>query len=241
MIVIQDLCKVYHGGFGADTVALDGISLTVNDGEFVAIMGPSGSGKTTLMNILGCLDTPTSGNYFLDGEDVAQLNDDELADIRNLRLGFVFQSFNLLPRATVMRNVLLPLMYSTVKKSDRFDRAHAAMNAAGIPEDLWYHRSNELSGGQMQRVAIARALVDDPSLILADEPTGNLDTKTGEHILSTFQRLNDEGRTVVLITHEPDVAEHAKRIVHVQDGKILSDEVVATQRRAWEVSIDASG
>jgi putative ABC transport system ATP-binding protein len=240
MIVIHDLRKVYHGGFGADTVALDGISLTVEDGEFVAIMGPSGSGKSTLMNILGCLDTPTSGEYFLDGEDVAQLDDDELADIRNLRLGFVFQSFNLLPRATVMRNVLLPLMYSTIRKSERYERAYRAMDAAGIPEDLWFHKSNELSGGQMQRVAIARALVDDPSLILADEPTGNLDTKTGEHILSTFQRLNDEGRTVVLITHEPDVAEHAKRIVHVQDGRILSDEAVVQQRRAWEVSIDAS-
>jgi putative ABC transport system ATP-binding protein len=241
MIVIEDLTKVYHGGLGADTVALDGISLVVEDGEFVAIMGPSGSGKSTLMNILGCLDTPTSGSYFLDGEDVAQLDDDALADIRNLRLGFVFQSFNLLPRATVMRNVSVPLLYSTVKKSERYDRAVSAMEAAGIPEDLWYHRSNELSGGQMQRVAIARALVDNPSLILADEPTGNLDTKTGEHILSTFQRLNDEGRTIVLITHEPDVAEHAKRIVHVQDGKILTDEPVKVQRRAWEVSIDAAG
>jgi putative ABC transport system ATP-binding protein len=241
MIVIDDLTKVYHGGLGADTVALDGISLVVEDGEFVAIMGPSGSGKSTLMNILGCLDTPTSGSYFLDGEDVAQLDDDALADIRNLRLGFVFQSFNLLPRATVMRNVSVPLLYSTVKKAERYDWAVSAMEAAGIPEDLWYHRSNELSGGQMQRVAIARALVDNPSLILADEPTGNLDTKTGEHILSTFQRLNDEGRTIVLITHEPDVAEHAKRIVHVQDGKILSDEPVAAQRRAWEVSDVAAG
>ncbi|HEY5541510.1 MAG TPA: ABC transporter ATP-binding protein [Coriobacteriia bacterium] len=241
MIVIQDLCKVYHGGLGADTVALDGISLTVEDGEFVAIMGPSGSGKSTLMNIVGCLDTPTSGTYLLDGEDVAKLDDDSLADIRNLRLGFVFQSFNLLPRATVMRNVLVPLLYSTVKRSDRLAMAASALDAAGLPEDLWYHRSNELSGGQMQRVAIARALVTDPGLILADEPTGNLDTKTGEHILSTFQRLNDEGRTIVLITHEPEVAEHAKRVVHVQDGKILSDEKIVEQRRAWEVSVDAVG
>ena len=241
MIVIQDLCKVYHGGLGADTVALDGISLTVEDGEFVAIMGPSGSGKSTLMNILGCLDTPTSGTYFLDGEDVAQLDDDALADIRNLRLGFVFQSFNLLPRASVMRNVLVPLLYSTVKSSDRYDMAVKSLEAAGMPEELWYHKSNELSGGQMQRVAIARALITDPGLILADEPTGNLDTKTGEHILSTFQRLNDEGRTIVLITHEPDVGEHAKRMVHIQDGKVLSDEPVAEQRRAWEVSVDAAG
>ena len=237
MIVIEDLCKIYHGGFGADTVALDGVSLTVEDGEFVAIMGPSGSGKSTLMNILGCLDTPTSGTYHLDGEDVAQLADDSLADIRNLRLGFVFQSFNLLPRATVMRNVLVPLLYSTVKKSERYDLAMAAMDAAGIPEDLWFHKSNELSGGQMQRVAIARALVTDPGLILADEPTGNLDSKTGEHILSRFQRFNDEGRTIVLITHEPDVAQHAKRIVHVQDGQILSDVPVAVQMRASEVIV----
>jgi putative ABC transport system ATP-binding protein len=241
VIVIEDLCKVYQGGLGADTVALDGISLTVEDGEFVAIMGPSGSGKSTLMNILGCLDTPTSGSYFLDGEDVSTLDDDALADIRNLRLGFVFQSFNLLPRATVMRNVLVPLLYSTIKKSDRQALAERALAAAGLGEEFWYHKSNELSGGQMQRVAIARALVTDPGLILADEPTGNLDSKTGEHILSTFQRFNDEGRTIVLITHENDVAEHAKRVVHVHDGKILSDEPVAEQRRAREVAVDAVG
>ena len=240
MIVIEDLCKVYHGGLGADTVALDGVTLTIEDGEFVAIMGPSGSGKSTLMNILGCLDTPTSGAYILDGDDVSELDDDQLADIRNLRLGFVFQSFNLLPRATVMRNVLVPLLYSMLKKSDRAAAAEASLDAAGLPEEYWYHRSNELSGGQMQRVAIARALVTDPGLILADEPTGNLDTKTGEHILATFQRMNDEGRTIVLITHEANVAAHAKRIVHVQDGTILSDERVATQQRAGEVVADAS-
>jgi putative ABC transport system ATP-binding protein len=191
------------------------------------------------MNILGCLDTPTSGSYHLDGEDVSTLDDDALADIRNLRLGFVFQSFNLLPRASVMRNVLVPLLYSTIKKSERMDYAERALDAAGLGEDLWYHRSNELSGGQMQRVAIARALITDPSLILADEPTGNLDSVTGEHILATFQRLNDEGRTIVLITHENDVAAHAKRIVHVHDGRILSDEPVATQTRAGEVTTDA--
>ena len=184
MIVIEDLCKVYHGGLGADTVALDGVSLTIEDGEFVAIMGPSGSGKSTLMNMLGCLDTPTSGTYVLDGDDVATLDDDSLADIRNLRIGFVFQSFNLLPRATVLRNVLVPLLYSTVQQV-RACRARRgdALDAAGLPEEFWYHKSNELSGGQMQRVAIARALVTDPGLILADEPTGNLDTKTGEVIL----------------------------------------------------------
>jgi putative ABC transport system ATP-binding protein len=238
MIVIENLCKVYQG-FGADTVALDGVSLTVEDGEFVAIMGPSGSGKSTLMNILGCLDTPTSGSYFLDDEDVSTLDDDALADIRNLRLGFVFQSFNLLPRATVMRNVLVPLLYSTIKKSDRAELAEHALGAAGLGEELWYHRSNELSGGQMQRVAIARALITNPSLILADEPTGNLDSVTGEHILATFQRLNDEGRTIVLITHENDVAAHAKRVVHVHDGRILSDEQIVSQVRAGEVSVDA--
>ena len=240
MIVVEDITKVYESGLGVDTPALDGVSLTIEDGEFVAIMGPSGSGKSTLMNILGCLDTPTSGTYTLDGDDVSELDDDALADIRNLRLGFVFQSFNLLPRSTVMRNVLVPLLYSTVKKSERADAAEAALDAAGLPEDLWYHRSNELSGGQMQRVAIARALVTNPGLILADEPTGNLDTKTGEHILSTFQRLNDEGRTIVLITHERDIAAHAKRIIHVQDGKILSDEAVPEQLRVPGVTADAS-
>jgi putative ABC transport system ATP-binding protein len=230
VIVIQDLCKVYHGGLGADTIALDGVSLTIEDGEFVAIMGPSGSGKSTLMNMLGCLDTPSSGTYLLDGEDVATLDDDALADVRNLRIGFVFQSFNLLPRATAMRNVLVPLLYSAVRKSERGERASAALTAAGLPEEFWDHKSNELSGGQMQRVAIARALVTDPGLILADEPTGNLDTKTGEIILGTFRSLNEEGRTIVLITHEPHIAEHAKRIVHVQDGKILSDELVGERR-----------
>ena len=230
MIAIEDLRKVYQGGLGADTIALDGVSLTIEDGEFVAIMGPSGSGKSTLMNMLGCLDTPSSGTYVLDGEDVATLDDDSLADIRNLRIGFVFQSFNLLPRATALRNVLVPLLYSAVKKSERGERVAAVLAAAGLPEEFWHHKSNELSGGQMQRVAIARALVTDPGLILADEPTGNLDTKTGEVILGTFQNLNEEGRTIVLITHESHIAEHAKRIVHVQDGKLLSDEPVGDRR-----------
>jgi putative ABC transport system ATP-binding protein len=241
VIVIEDLCKVYHGGLGADTVALGGVSLTIEDGEFVAIMGPSGSGKSTLMNMLGCLDTPTSGTYILDGDDVATLDDDSLADIRNLRIGFVFQSFNLLPRATVLRNVQVPLLYSTVRKSERAERVADALDAAGLPEEFWHHKSNELSGGQMQRVAIARALVTDPGLILADEPTGNLDTKTGEVILQAFQRLNREGRTIVLITHEQYIAEHARRIVHVQDGRILSDDCVENQRRVVEVVADAVG
>ena len=230
MIEIENLSKVYDGA-GAATIALDDVSLTIEDGEFVAIMGPSGSGKSTLMNIIGCLDTPTSGRYILDGDDVSELDDDTLADIRNLRLGFVFQSFNLLPRATVLRNVMMPLTYSTFRKSERFDRVAAALEAAGLQEEHWDHRSNELSGGQMQRVAIARALVTDPSLVLADEPTGNLDTKTGEVILQTFERLNEDGRTVVLITHEPYIAEHAKRVVHMQDGHILSDENNGHKRR----------
>jgi putative ABC transport system ATP-binding protein len=231
VIEIENLTKVYDGAVGAATVALDGVSLTIEDGEFIAIMGPSGSGKSTLMNILGCLDTPTSGSYFLDGEDVSQLDDDTLADIRNLRLGFVFQSFNLLPRATVLRNVMMPMSYSTIRKAERYERAAAALDAAGLADEHWDHKSNELSGGQMQRVAIARALVTDPSLILADEPTGNLDTKTGEVILQTFERLNEEGRTVILITHEPYIAEHATRVVHVQDGRILSDERNGRKRR----------
>ncbi len=231
MITLENLTKVYDS-VGAATVALEDVSLAIEDGEFIAIMGPSGSGKSTLMNILGCLDTPTSGRYMLDGEDVSELDDDTLADIRNLRLGFVFQSFNLLPRASVLRNVMMPLAYSTFRKSERYDRAASALEAAGLPEEHWDHKSNELSGGQMQRVAIARALVTDPSLILADEPTGNLDTKTGELILQTFERLNDEGRTVVLITHEPYIAEYAERVVHVQDGRILSDERNGHKRRA---------
>jgi putative ABC transport system ATP-binding protein len=224
VIELDDVCKVYQSGGGAETTALCGVTLRIEDGEFVAVMGPSGSGKSTLMNILGCLDTPTSGRYLLDGEDVSELTDDRLADIRNHRIGFVFQSFNLLARATVLRNVLLPLLYSTIPPGDRHGRAAAALRDAELPEDLWDHLSNELSGGQMQRVAIARALVTEPTVILADEPTGNLDTKTGEVILETFARLNDEGRTIVLITHEPHIAAHAKRVVHVQDGAILSDE-----------------
>jgi putative ABC transport system ATP-binding protein len=224
VIETRDVCKVYHGGAGADTVALNGITLTIDDGEFVAIMGPSGSGKSTLMHILGCLDTPTSGTYLLDGQDVSQMDREELADVRNARIGFVFQAFNLLPRATVLRNVMLPLVYSGVPRQARPALAEHALAAAGLTEEFFDHLSNELSGGQMQRVAIARALINDPTLILADEPTGNLDTKTGEVILSEFQRLNEEGRTIVLITHEREIAEHAGRVVHIQDGELLSDE-----------------
>jgi putative ABC transport system ATP-binding protein len=223
MIECKGITKVYKNG-DVETPVLRGVTFTIADGEFVAITGPSGSGKSTLMHILGALDNPTSGTYRLGGHDVSTLTDDALADIRRKKIGFVFQSFNLLSRATVLRNVMLPLMYAGVEKSARRTQAEHALHAAGLPEDRWGHLSNQLSGGQMQRVAIARALVNDPELVLADEPTGNLDTKTGELVLSTFQELNKKhNHTIVLITHEPYVAEHADRIIHIQDGLILED------------------
>ncbi len=223
MIEIKNVKKVYKTG-NVEFEALHGVSFKVEDGEFVAIMGPSGSGKSTLMHIIGALDTPTSGQYFLDGKDVSKLTDEELADIRRQKIGFVFQSFNLLPRTTVLRNVMLPLIYAGIPHEQRRPLAEKALLAAGFDETHFEHKSNELSGGQIQRVAIARALVNDPVLILADEPTGNLDTKTGDIVLGTFQRLNKEhGRTIILITHEPDVAEYADRIVFIRDGDIVSD------------------
>ena len=232
MIEITDITKTYGTG---DTAfqALKGVSFTILDGEFVAIMGPSGSGKSTLMHILGCLDTPTSGTYFLDGKDVGKLDDERLADIRKDKIGFVFQAFNLLPRTSVLRNVMLPLMYAGIGEEERVRRATDALHAAGMTETHFSHKSNEISGGQIQRVAIARALVNDPALILADEPTGNLDTKTGEIVLGTFQKLNKEhGRTVILITHEHDVAAHAERIITLRDGVILSDSKAHARKHA---------
>lgn len=225
MIECKNLTKTYKSG-DSETVVLKGVSFSIKSGEFVAIMGPSGSGKSTLMHILGALDTPTSGSYFLDGQDVSKLSDDDLAEVRKKRIGFVFQAFNLLPRATVLRNVALPLVYAEVGREEREKSARSALLSAGMEESRFYHLSNQLSGGQMQRVAIARALVNNPAMILADEPTGNLDTQTGEVVLKTFQDLNRQGKTIILITHEHDVANHAKRIIHIRDGNITQDEIL---------------
>ena len=222
-IDIRDAWRIYETAAG-HTTALRGVSLTVRRGEFLAIMGPSGSGKSTLMSILGCLDRADAGTYRLEGLDVGGLSDDDLAYLRSSRLGFVFQSFNLLPRATVLRNVMLPLVYTDVAPRERELAAWRALRAVGLPEEHYLHRSNELSGGQMQRVAIARALVNDPAIVLADEPTGNLDTATGEMVMRTFRRMQRRGKTIVLITHDPSVAAWADRTVHIRDGRLLTDE-----------------
>lgn len=230
MIECRNISKTYYNGDNA-TEALKNISLSIQDGEFVAIMGPSGSGKSTLMHILGALDTPTSGSYFIDDRDVSTLSDDTLAEIRMKKIGFVFQSFNLLPRTTAMRNVMLPLIYEESPRADREKRAGEALRSVGIPEERWMHLSNQLSGGQIQRVAIARALVNNPTLILADEPTGNLDTKSGKQVMRTFQILNREKHhTIVLITHEDEVAEYADRIIFIRDGEIIEDRINTNKR-----------
>ena len=237
MIDCTNITKTYQTGENL-TTAVKKVSFTIHDGEFVAIMGPSGSGKSTLMHIIGCLDTPTAGTYLLDHNDVSKLSDNELADIRNRKIGFVFQAFNLLARASVLRNVELPLVYAGIEPMEREKKAASALVSAAFPEKFWHHIPNQLSGGMMQRVAIARALVNNPSLVLADEPTGNLDTKTGEIVLDTFQQLHTkEGRTIVLITHEPYVAEHAERIIHIRDGEIVSDEKVKNRLVAKPHSI----
>lgn len=230
IIQASHLSKIYSMG-ALQTVALDDVSFEVQKGEFVAIMGPSGSGKSTLMHILGALDSPSSGKYILDGEEVSHLTDDELADIRNRKIGFIFQAFNLLPRRTTLQNVILPMTYAGITKQEREQRAKKYLELVGLGHRLT-HTSNQLSGGQQQRVAIARGLCMNPSLLLADEPTGNIASNQASEIMEIFQNLNDSGHTIVMITHEPDIAEHAKRIIQIKDGKLVSDTQRHRQRRA---------
>jgi putative ABC transport system ATP-binding protein len=223
IISIKDLRKTYV--MGVDTInALKSVTLDIKKNEYVALMGPSGSGKSTLMNLLGCLDSPSSGSYVLNGTDVSEMTDAELAEVRNKEIGFVFQTFNLLPRMSSLENVALPLVYAGMKKEKRIEKAEEAMRAVGLGERM-HHKPNELSGGQRQRVAIARALVNNPAIILADEPTGNLDTKTSIEIMGIFEQIHKAGNTVILVTHEPDIAQHAHRIVRLRDGVVESDTI----------------
>lgn len=223
IISTEDLWKTYDMGSEQQVQALRGVDIRINRNEYVAIMGPSGSGKSTLMNLIGCLDTPTKGRYWLNSQLVSELDDDELARIRNKEIGFVFQTFNLLARATALHNVELPLIYNGTPAEERIERAKGALRMVDL-ESRMTHKPNELSGGQRQRVAIARALVNNPSIILADEPTGNLDSQTGEEIMTLFDRLHKQGNTIILVTHEHDIAEHAHRVIHIKDGKVESDE-----------------
>jgi putative ABC transport system ATP-binding protein len=226
IICTEDLWKTYDMGSEQQVHALRGVNIRIQRNEYVAIMGPSGSGKSTLMNLIGCLDTPSKGNYWLNSQLVSELDDDELARIRNKEIGFVFQTFNLLPRATSLHNVELPLIYAGMPADERIERAKTVLGSVGM-EKRMNHKPNELSGGQRQRVAIARALVNNPSIILADEPTGNLDSQTGVEIMALFDRLHEQGNTIVLVTHEHDIAEYAHRVIHIRDGQVFSDQKTA--------------
>ena len=221
LINLSDIYKIYNVG-GEEVRALDGVNLKINNNEYLAIMGPSGSGKSTMMNMIGCLDTPTSGLYLFEGEEVHIMDDGQLASIRNRKIGFVFQTFNLLPKATALHNVEIPLVYANIKKDKRIEMAHKALENVGLG-DRMHHKPNELSGGQRQRVAIARALVNNPSIILADEPTGNLDSKSGHEIMGILDELHAQGNTIILVTHEDEIAKHAKRTIRLFDGKITED------------------
>ncbi len=231
MISLSHITKIYKTET-IETKALDDVSFEIKKGEFVAIMGPSGSGKSTLMHILGALDLPTSGTYTLDNETVSALSEDELADMRNRKIGFIFQAFNLLPRTTAIKNVMIPMMYAGVPKEERISRAKKYLEMVGL-KDRMYHTSNQISGGQQQRVAIARGLAMNPAILLADEPTGNIATAQAEEIMNIFEELNDKGHTIIMITHEPDIAHHAKRIIILRDGKIISDVKNGKRKKLW--------
>lgn len=238
IIELKSITKMYDMGGAEEVHALQGVSLTIRKNEYVAIMGPSGSGKSTLMNIIGCLDTPSSGQYIFNGVNVSEMSDNELARVRNKEIGFVFQTFNLLPRSDALHNVELPLIYAGRPSAERRKKAQETLQSVGLGERS-HHKPNELSGGQRQRVAVARALVTSPSIILADEPTGNLDSKTGEEIMTLFEELHQLGNTIILVTHEADIAEHADRIIRIRDGKVESDESNG-HRRTYKVTAQAS-